>query len=51
LDYLWYPESPLGPAWAAWPKLDAWIAQGHVDPRRFLCGEFGVVSNLNFNGR
>ncbi|MBV8474428.1 MAG: cellulase family glycosylhydrolase [Hyphomicrobiales bacterium] len=50
IDYLWWPDSPLGPKWVSWPKLDAWIAERRIDPRRILCGEFGVVSNLNFNG-
>ena len=49
IDYLWWPELPLGPEWVSWPKLDAWIASQRIDPRRILCGEFGVVSNLNFN--
>ncbi len=50
IDYLWWPNSPLGPKWIEWPKLDAWIADRRINPRRILCGEFGVVSNLNFNG-
>jgi hypothetical protein len=51
LDYLWYPPDPLGPTWIRWPKLDNWIRQERVNPRRILCGEFGVVSDINFNGK
>lgn len=50
LDYLWQASGPLGPSWVKWPKLDAWIAENNVNPEQILCGEFGVVSNFNFNG-
>jgi Cellulase (glycosyl hydrolase family 5) len=50
IDYLWFPDSPLGPRWVEWPKLDAWIQTNRIDPLRLLCGEFGVSSNFNFNG-
>ncbi len=50
IDYLWAPDSPLGPTWVTWPKLDASIADRRIDPRRLLCGEFEVASNCNFNG-
>lgn len=44
---LWWKD---GAEWEDWSDLSEWVASTGINPKRILAGEFGVVSEHNFNG-
>ena len=47
IDDLWWDN---GSRWEDWTELQRWVASSGINPRRIIAGEFGVVSELNYNG-
>ena len=47
IDSLWWDN---GSRWEDWSELRGWVAASGINPKRVLAGEFGVVSELNYNG-
>lgn len=47
LDFLWWND---GKHWEDWTTLRQWIASTGINPKRIVAGEFGVVSEHNYNG-
>lgn len=45
--FLWAND---GSKWEDWTVFKAWIAQTGINPKRIVAGEFGVVSEFNYNG-
>ena len=47
LLFIWSAD---GTFWEDWSEFQGWIAEVGIDPRRIIAGEFGIVSQFNFNG-
>lgn len=47
INYLWWEN---GSRWEDWSELESWVAATGINPKRIIAGEFGVVSELNYNG-
>ena len=47
IDDLWWDN---GSRWEDWTELQRWVAASGINPKRIIAGEFGVVSELNYNG-
>lgn len=48
IDDLWWKN---GSGWEDWSELQKWVASSGINPKRIIAGEFGVVSEFNFNGK
>jgi hypothetical protein len=50
-DYLW-GYGTFNKDWIAgnFATVDAWVTANNIDPRRVFVSEYGICSNLNFNG-
>lgn len=47
INFLWWKN---GSEWENWDHLEDWVSESEINPRRVMVGEFGVVSQFNFNG-
>lgn len=47
IDFLWWNN---GSHWEDWSDLQRWVKTSGINPKRIIAGEFGVVSEFNFNG-
>jgi hypothetical protein len=47
IDHLWWND---GARWEDWTELQRWVDSSGINPRRIIAGEFGVVSEFNYNG-
>lgn len=47
LDFLWWNN---GRDWENWSRLRRWVERSGINPKRIVAGEFGVVSEHNYNG-
>ncbi len=47
IDFLWWEN---GTQWENWAELEEWVAESGINPRQIMAGEFGVVSQFNYNG-
>ncbi|SEI05069.1 cellulase family glycosylhydrolase [Stutzerimonas xanthomarina] len=47
INDLWYDN---GSRWEDWSELQRWVVSSGTNPKRIIAGEFGVVSEFNYNG-
>ncbi len=47
INDLWYDN---GSRWEDWSELQRWVVSSGINPKRIIAGEFGVVSEFNYNG-
>jgi hypothetical protein len=47
IHFLWWKD---GSEWENWDQLEDWVSRSGINPRRIMAGEFGVVSQFNYNG-